>query len=269
MPTLRGHRTASPETGEAALWVTAHHAPAVPAGASGPFSRGADRQWWLCPRCAPADNRLPRGAHAPVGTRGEKQGKQALLGTRALGGGRGRLPVSPEPRLLRSPGPSSWPSAPCCVCCRLSLWHTSKACPTVRTMRIAWLWGRGDAGEGEGTPARTGGRGGACRGQETGHPRRPKRTLTERGGDTVPSRHPPDAVTTAVKQSMEGTERKPHLRLGPAAPQCGRSGQPPAAEAPAGCHPRAQWAHHTGGYPALSPVCRAWQVPWSPVQGPQ
>lgn len=50
------------------------------------------------------------------------------------------LPGSPEPSLFLSLSPSSWPSAFCCVCCRLSLWQTSKACPTVRTILIAWLW---------------------------------------------------------------------------------------------------------------------------------
>lgn len=35
---------------------------------------------------------------------------------------------------------SSCPSAFCCVCCRLSLWQTSNAWPTVRTIRMAWLW---------------------------------------------------------------------------------------------------------------------------------
>lgn len=35
---------------------------------------------------------------------------------------------------------SSCPSALCCACCRLSLWQTSNAWPTVRTMRMAWLW---------------------------------------------------------------------------------------------------------------------------------
>lgn len=35
--------------------------------------------------------------------------------------------------------PSAWPSAFCRACCRLSLWHTSKAWPTVRTTRMAWL----------------------------------------------------------------------------------------------------------------------------------
>lgn len=39
-----------------------------------------------------------------------------------------------------SPRQSSCPSAVCCACCRLSLWQTSKAWPTVRTMRMAWLW---------------------------------------------------------------------------------------------------------------------------------
>lgn len=52
------------------------------------------------------------------------------------------LPGSLELWLCHSLSPSSWPSALCCVCCRLSLWHTSKACPTVRTIRMAWLWGR-------------------------------------------------------------------------------------------------------------------------------
>lgn len=55
--------------------------------------------------------------------------------------------VSPS-GLGSSPDWSLWPSAGlsgcssefCSACCRLSLWHTSNAWPTVRTIRMAWLW---------------------------------------------------------------------------------------------------------------------------------
>lgn len=47
------------------------------------------------------------------------------------------LPASSEALSL---SPSACPSASCSACCRLSLWQTSKAWPTVRTMRIAWVW---------------------------------------------------------------------------------------------------------------------------------
>lgn len=40
--------------------------------------------------------------------------------------------------------PSSCPSAFCWACCRLSLWHTSKAWPMVRTIRIACVCKRAD-----------------------------------------------------------------------------------------------------------------------------
>lgn len=48
-------------------------------------------------------------------------------------------PWRPESVQVLGLSASSWPSAFCCVCCRLSLWHTSKAWPTVRTIRMAWL----------------------------------------------------------------------------------------------------------------------------------
>lgn len=49
------------------------------------------------------------------------------------------VPVTSESVQVLSTSPSSWPSAFCWVCWRLSLWQTSKAWPTVRTIRMAWL----------------------------------------------------------------------------------------------------------------------------------
>lgn len=96
----------------------------------------------------------------------------------------GSLPGSPEPLLFLSLSPSSWPSAFCCVCCRLSLWQTSKACPTVRTIRIAWLWGgaREKTSEGHGDSTRPhGGSGqvGRCKGRQS-ESRQPGRNKTGR-----------------------------------------------------------------------------------------
>lgn len=54
------------------------------------------------------------------------------------------VPVTVESLPFFSLWQSSCPSAFCCVCCRLSLWQTSNAWPTVRTMRMAWLCGRAD-----------------------------------------------------------------------------------------------------------------------------
>lgn len=54
------------------------------------------------------------------------------------------VPETEESSPFFSLFPSSCPSTLCCVCCRLSLWHTSNAWPTVRTMRMAWLWGDKD-----------------------------------------------------------------------------------------------------------------------------
>lgn len=52
-----------------------------------------------------------------------------------------RVPGTSRSSPFLSLSPSSCPSAFCWVCCRLSLWQTSNACPTVRTMRMAWLCG--------------------------------------------------------------------------------------------------------------------------------
>lgn len=107
---------------------------------------------WLSPRSlcltriTPA--RSPRGPR-PSAIEGLAQWPSAPRRIRmpAAAAYLGGLPGSPEPLLSLSLLPSSWPSAFCCVCCRLSLWHTSKACPTVRTIRIAWLCGARGCGQ--------------------------------------------------------------------------------------------------------------------------